>query len=189
MIIEIAELATPIGALVLATLDARLCALGFADRWSGKEKALSVRFGGATLKRAPGPAGVVRRLEAYFAGAVDALDEIDVDVDGTKFQMHVWRILRGVPAGRTVSYGELARSIGAPEAARAVGAANAINPVALVIPCHRVIGSDGRLTGYGGGLERKQWLLTHEGATGVQPQLLTPGAGSRASAAVAARAS
>ena len=84
-------------------------------------------------------------------------------MDGTEFQQQVWQELRSIPFGQTVSYGDLARSIGKPSAVRAVGAANGDNPVSIIVPCHRVIGSDGGLTGYGGGLERKQWLLKHEG--------------------------
>jgi len=103
-------------------------------------------------------------LTRYFAGETDALDVIDVEMNGTSFQRRVWAALRDVKAGTTVSYGEIARRIGAPSAVRAVGAANGANPVAIVVPCHRVIGGNGSLTGYGGGLERKQWLLRHEQA-------------------------
>ena len=94
-----------------------------------------------------------------------SLDEVDVELHGTDFQQRVWHALRSVAAGTTSSYAELARKVGAPAAVRAVGAANGANPVAVVLPCHRIIGSNGTLTGYGGGLDRKRWLLNHEGVT------------------------
>jgi methylated-DNA-[protein]-cysteine S-methyltransferase len=103
-----------------------------------------------------------RSLDAYFAGALDALDNVAIDPGGTPFQQSVWSALRRVPPGETTTYLALARTIGAPAAVRAVGAANGANPIWLVIPCHRAIGSDGRLVGYAGGLERKRWLLEHE---------------------------
>ena len=103
------------------------------------------------------------RLDEYFAGHLAVLDEIPVELNGTSFQQRVWNALRAIRAGTTSSYGSLARTIGAPSAVRAVGAANGANPVALIVPCHRVIGSNGSLTGYGGGLDRKRWLLQHEG--------------------------
>ena len=110
------------------------------------------------------PAGAVRALRAYFAGDLQALDTLDVDPMGPPFQLRVWSALRSVPAGRTASDSDLANAIGAPTSTRAVGAANGANPIAIVVPCHRVIGNDGSLTGYAGGLERKRWLLLHEGA-------------------------
>jgi methylated-DNA-[protein]-cysteine S-methyltransferase len=103
-------------------------------------------------------------VRAYFEGELQALEDVRVESGATDFQRRVWSALREIPPGRTVSYAELARRIGSPTAVRAVAAANARNPVAIVIPCHRVIGADGGLTGYGGGLDRKRWLLEHEGA-------------------------
>ncbi len=103
-----------------------------------------------------------RAIIAYFAGDVAALDRIPVVLEGTALQQRVWRLLRRIPPGSTRTYRELAERVGRPRAIRAVGQANAANPVGLVIPCHRVIGSDGSLTGYGGGLYRKRWLLAHE---------------------------
>ena len=105
-----------------------------------------------------------RALTAYFAGDVGALDSLPVATGGTEFQRSVWAALRAIPTGETISYGELARRIGNPKAVRAVGLANGANPIGIVVPCHRVIGSDGGLGGYGGGVERKAWLLKHEGA-------------------------
>src|SRR5580658_1788173 len=108
--------------------------------------------------------GPASRLEAYFAGELGALDEIPVETGGTEFQRAVWTGLRQIPTGTVTSYGDLAASLGRPKACRAVGYANSLNPVAIVLPCHRVIGKNRTLTGYAGGLERKRWLLAHEGA-------------------------
>ncbi len=163
-IIETAELESPVGRLTLAVHAGRLCALDFAENWPRRRAALERRFPRVELRAAADPAGLVTRLERYFAGDIAALARIPVDLEGTPFQRRVWNALRRIPPGRTASYGELARAVGAPGAARAVGAANRSNPVAIVIPCHRVIGADGCLTGYAGGLGRKQWLLAHESA-------------------------
>lgn len=109
------------------------------------------------------PAGATTALARYFAGELSALDGLRVRARGTEFQERVWAALREIPCGVTWSYGRLAAHIGNPRAVRAVGLANGANPVALVVPCHRVIGADGSLTGYGAGIERKRWLLQHEG--------------------------
>jgi methylated-DNA-[protein]-cysteine S-methyltransferase len=106
-----------------------------------------------------------RQLEEYFAGTRTTFD-LPLELEGTPFQVMVWSALRDIPFGETISYGELARRVARPGASRAVGAANGRNPISIVIPCHRVIGADGRLTGYGWGHERKAWLLQHERATG-----------------------
>ena len=112
----------------------------------------------------PDAAGAASRLARYFAGELTALDEQPVRMLGTEFQCGVWTALRGIPAGETRSYGALASAIRKPDAVRAVAAANGANPVAVFVPCHRVIAADGTLWGYGGGLPMKQWLLRHEGA-------------------------
>jgi len=164
MRLAVDEVATPIGLVRLAVHDDRICALAFDDGWRRRVTWLERRFGTIELVPADDPAGATSRLEAYFAGALDALDAIAVDPGGTAFQQGVWSALRRVPRGRTVSYRDLATTVGAPAAVRAVGAANGANPVGIVIPCHRVIGTDGGLTGYGGGLWRKRWLLDHEQA-------------------------
>src|SRR5439155_15205012 len=127
-------------------------------------KELACRYGEVELRKERDPAGVATRLRAYLDGELGALDDIPVETGGTDFQRAVWRELRRVPAGQTRSYGDVARAVGAPRAVRAVGAANGQNPISLVLPCHRIIRSDGDLCGYGGGLERKRWLLVHEGA-------------------------
>ena len=167
MTIDLTELPSPIGRIVVAVHDGRLCALDFADRWPRRQAALARRFGTPTFQRVADAGGVVRRLAAYFAGDLTALESIAVDPGGTPFQQQVWNALRKIPAGRTTTYGELARTVGKPGAARAVGAANGANPVGIVIPCHRAIGTDGTLHGYAGGLPRKRWLLRHEGAAAV----------------------
>lgn len=117
---------------------------------------------GASLE--PNFGGFAERIRAYFDGDLQSLETLPVAPPGTPFQQEVWKALRKVRPGATVSYGELAKRVGRPKASRAVGMANARNPVALVIPCHRVIGANGKLTGYAYGLERKRWLLRHEGA-------------------------
>ncbi len=103
-----------------------------------------------------------RALADYFAGDLDAIADLPTAANGTAFQLSVWAALRQIPVGETVSYGALAARIGRPKAVRAVGLANGANPIAIVVPCHRVIGADASLTGYGGGLHRKRWLLAHE---------------------------
>jgi methylated-DNA-[protein]-cysteine S-methyltransferase len=163
MTLEFADFESPIGRLTAAVYHQRLCALSFPERWPVERVRLEKRFRGVELRGASDPAGVVSRLREYFAGALDALAEIPVDPGGTVFQQSVWSALRRIPPGRTVAYRDLAHSIGVPAAVRAVGAANGANPIAIVIPCHRAIGADGSLTGYAGGLERKRWLLSHEG--------------------------
>ncbi len=164
MTLEIPELRSPIGQIVVAVQDGRLCALRFTEHWPPMRALLEKRFAQVEFRTAADPAGVITCLERYFAGDLTALDAIAVDTGGTPFQQRVWQELRRIPAGRTVSYGHVAAAIGAPTAVRAVGAANGANPVGIVLPCHRVIGSNGQLTGYGGGIERKRWLLAHESA-------------------------
>jgi methylated-DNA-[protein]-cysteine S-methyltransferase len=120
------------------------------------------RYGETDLVPQRDPFGYAATLQRYFDGDIAAIDTIRVTFTGTPFQTKVWSALRAIPGGTTLSYGALAARIGAPKAARAVGLANGANPIALVVPCHRIIGSDGALTGYGGGLPRKRWLLGHE---------------------------
>jgi methylated-DNA-[protein]-cysteine S-methyltransferase len=161
--IDLCAYATPLGAVTGASRDGALVALTFSDRWSAVEQRLRRRFGNFA-RRAGDPGPLQGRFDAYFGGNLAALDEIAVDPGGTTFQSAVWRSLRSVRSGSTTTYSALARQIGAPTAVRAVGAANGANPIWLVIPCHRAIGANGDLTGYAGGLDRKRWLLRHEGA-------------------------
>ena len=152
-----------IGPIVMVMDSVGLCALEFGGGEERMKTALSRRFGSFVLHRGD-ELGVGARIEDYLAGDLHALDEIKVNPGGTAFQQTVWNALREIPAGTTQTYAQLAASIGRPSAPRAVGLANGQNPVSIVIPCHRLIGSNGALTGYAGGLERKRWLLRHEGA-------------------------
>ncbi|WGF88388.1 methylated-DNA--[protein]-cysteine S-methyltransferase [Marinivivus vitaminiproducens] len=156
------RLSSPIGPIRLVCDGPALCALDFED-YEARMLALLRRYHGAVrLAEGRAPLPVRRALEAYFAGDLHALDPLSTVSAGTPFQRQVWTALRMVPPGVTTTYGALASSIGRPGASRAVGAANGANPVAIVVPCHRVIGSTGALIGFGGGLERKAWLLRHE---------------------------
>ncbi len=121
------------------------------------------RYGSFELVQKTDPQGFSTQLRAYLAGDYRCLDTIPVSTGGTAFQQQVWNALRTIPAGMTMSYGELATKLGKPMAYRAVGGTNALNPIAIVLPCHRVVGTDASLTGYAGGIERKRWLLQHEG--------------------------
>ena len=159
------RLATPIGeALVVTDETGCLRAFDWSDHDARLRQLMRRYYGPIPIGEGPAPAPLRRALESYFAGDVHALEGLVWRSGGTPFQVGVWRALCEIPVGRTVSYGELARRIGRPKAVRAVGLANGANPIGLVAPCHRVIGSDGSLTGYGGGLNRKRWLLEHEGA-------------------------
>jgi methylated-DNA-[protein]-cysteine S-methyltransferase len=119
-------------------------------------------YGDYTLDDGDAPRSIIEALTAYFAGDVDALAGVRTATGGTPFQREVWKALRQIPAGTTVSYGKLAAQLGRAGASRAVGAANGANPIAIVVPCHRVIGANGTLTGFASGLPRKEWLLAHE---------------------------
>ncbi len=154
---------TPLGAAILIADEGGALRMYHwndpTERWRTQ---FHRRHGDAALRPTHNPFGHVAMLERYFAGDIAAIDTIPVRFSGTPFQVKVWSALRTIPAGTTLSYGALAARIGMPTAVRAVGLANGSNPVGVVVPCHRVIGSDGSLTGYGGGLARKRWLLEHE---------------------------
>jgi methylated-DNA-[protein]-cysteine S-methyltransferase len=171
--LQTARVDTPTGRLFLVAREGTLVAASFDGREVEMPRALERRFGAVSLEDHPDPGGIVARLRAYFGGDLRALDAIPADPGGTPFQRRVWAALRRIPVGTTLSYSMMARDIGDPDAVRAVGTANGSNPVPVVIPCHRVIGADGSLTGYGGGLERKRWLLVHEGvrSPGLQTRL------------------
>ena len=155
---------TPVGEVLLVTgPEGAVRALDFADYQDRMLRLVGRHSPGATLVVGRAPASMRAAVEAYFAGDVRALETLPVKTGGTLFQKTVWAALRAIPAGETRSYGQLAAAIGAPKAVRAAGLANGQNPVALIVPCHRVIGANGTLTGYAGGLERKRWLLAHEG--------------------------
>ena len=155
-------LESPIGPLTIAERGARVCLLHFGADDETVERMFERWYPGEPRARQPLPA-IAGVLERYFDGEIAAVDTLPVELNGTPFQKNVWQALRRIPPGATISYSELARRVGEPSAVRAVGTANGANPVAVIVPCHRVIGSNGSLTGYGGGLDRKQWLLVHEG--------------------------
>ena len=167
MHLTLASHPTPVGDLLLAhDADGALRVLDFDDHRPRMLRLLHRQYGrNVTVADGPAPALTTTALDAYFAGDHAALDAIPVATAGTAFQRAVWAALRAIPPGATESYGALARRVGNPAAVRAVGLANGANPVGIVVPCHRVIGADGTLTGYGGGVERKRWLLQHEGVT------------------------
>ena len=154
---------SPVGPLTVAQRGMRVCLLHFGRDAPAIDETLERWYPGEPRARRQVP-DVREVLSRYFGGELAAIDALAVELNGTEFQKRVWQALRRIPSGSTLSYAELARRIGEPSAIRAVGAANGANPVALVVPCHRVIGSNGTLTGYGGGLERKRWLLDHEHA-------------------------
>jgi methylated-DNA-[protein]-cysteine S-methyltransferase len=161
--LETGLLESPLGGILLAWRGPALVSLdyqGFEERF---DRLIARRYPDASLVAAAGiPAHLHEALDRYFAGDLAAIDDLEVNLAGTDFEERVWRLLRTIAAGTTATYGELAARLGIPNAARAVGRANSMNPVAIVVPCHRVIGASGKLTGYAGGLERKRWLLQHE---------------------------
>src|SRR5271156_2719457 len=159
------RLATPIGGMVVvADHDGNLRAVDWTDHEPRMHRFLQLHCGegGFSLEPVADIKGLTSAIHRYFAGDLKVIDTLPVQTAGTPFQREVWRALREIPCGTTVSYGKLAERIGRPTAVRAVGLANGSNPIGIVVPCHRVIGSDGSLTGYGGGIERKRWLLEHE---------------------------
>jgi methylated-DNA-[protein]-cysteine S-methyltransferase len=163
------RLPSPIGVMLLLSDDKqRLRALDWQDHEARLQILLRRQYGDEvaikqTRLRSPARAA----LESYFAGELKAIDAIKAETGGTDFQKKVWKALRAIPAGATQSYAQLAARIGHQAAIRATGAANGANPISIVVPCHRLIGSDGTLVKYGGGLERKRWLLRHEGVGGL----------------------
>lgn len=158
------EIDSPVGVVAVLSEDNHLHRVDFADRAPCVQAQERKIPGAAQAIPGSNQDEVARRFTDYFAGDVAALDSLDVTPAGTDFEKTVWLALRAIPAGETWSYGQMARHVGRPGASRAVGRANGLNPISLVLPCHRVIGADGTLTGYGGGLDRKRWLLQHEGA-------------------------
>ena len=164
MQLTLARYAAPFAELLIVTdSDGVLRALDFSDYATRMQRLLARHYGIVDLVEGAAPAAIVAALNAYFAGDLAALSAIPVATGGSDFQRQVWAALRAIPAGTTSGYGALAARIGRPGAARAVGLANGSNPIGIVVPCHRVIGASGALTGYAGGVERKRWLLAHEG--------------------------
>jgi methylated-DNA-[protein]-cysteine S-methyltransferase len=164
MILHSSALSTPIGCLTLVSRDEVLIAVAFEGEEEAMRRWLARRLGRIQLENRADLPGAASILREYFEGDLAALDRVKVDTGGTPFQQEVWSELRRIRVGTTISYASLAARVGRPAAIRAVGAANGSNPIPVIIPCHRVIAADGTLCGYGGGLDRKRWLLTHEGA-------------------------
>jgi methylated-DNA-[protein]-cysteine S-methyltransferase len=165
---------TPIGPLLLAADEAGLRHVDFppgGEPRAGAGQTLHARRIGPDWRRSRRRLGAaIAQLQAYFAGELQAFD-LELAAEGTPFRRRVWSELARIPYGCTISYGELARRIGSAQASRAVGAANGANPLPIVVPCHRVIGADGTLTGFGGGLPVKRWLLEHERRYAPRPVL------------------
>lgn len=174
MELSLSEYASPLGGLLIVSDEyAALVALEFADHEPRMRRVLERRFGAQPVHARRAPRATFEALRRYFDGDLQGIDTVPVRMAGTAFQQRCWQGLRAIAPGTTASYAQLALTIGAPGAARAVGRANAVNPIAIVLPCHRVIGADAALTGYAGGVERKAWLLAHEAvhakrAAGVQ---------------------
>ena len=159
------RLDTPTGPVLIVTdADDRLRALDWEDHSARMHRLLRRHYGEVGLRQraARTASAAAHAIQAYFDRDLQATTAIRTATNGTEFQRLVWAALRRIPIGQTISYGALAARIGHPGAARAVGLANGSNPIAIVVPCHRVIGSDRSLTGFGGGLPRKRWLLEHE---------------------------
>jgi methylated-DNA-[protein]-cysteine S-methyltransferase len=156
-----------IGIVFIVSDGRSLCAIDFSDYEDRMRKLLSQRYDDYELVVQSNPQGFSDRLQAYFDRDFAALNDLPVNPGGTAFQQKVWQALRSIPVGKTWTYGQLAKHLGQPTASRAVGMANSLNPISIVLPCHRVVGANGKLTGYAGGLERKRWLLEHESAEKV----------------------
>lgn len=165
LVLTLDRIASPIGEVLIVTdADGAVRALDFHDYEARLHRLLHRHYGATSLTEGRAPEPVREAVTAWFDGALTALDGLAVRSGGTEFQLAVWRALRDIPVGETRTYGQLAAAIGAPRAVRAVGLANGANPIGVIVPCHRVIGTNGTLTGYAGGLERKRWLLAHEAA-------------------------
>ena len=164
MLLYYDEFNSPIGRILFASDGEAVCVLDFAGYESRMQALLAHRYGDVELRGGSDPLGLKQLLRNYFDGDLQVFDSTPVRAGGSAFQELVWKALRTIPAGATWTYGQLALHLHRPKAARAVGHANSLNPVAIIVPCHRVIGASSALTGYAGGLERKQWLLRHEGA-------------------------
>jgi methylated-DNA-[protein]-cysteine S-methyltransferase len=164
-VIALTTIDSPLGTLTIAANGPRVCLVHFGAATQRVRSTLASWYPGFAIESSTDPAGAATVLRRYFEGDLASLDEVEVELHGTSFQKRIWMALRTVTVGTTLSYAALARRVGSPSAVRAVGAANGANPVAVVLPCHRIIGSNGSLTGYGGGLDRKRWLLEHEGVS------------------------
>lgn len=160
------RLSSPAGELVLiADEKGAMRALDWSDHYERLMRLLErhYRTEGFLLQDQGNPSGLTEIMQRYFAGELAVIESVPVMTAGTEFQRSVWQQLRKIPCGETITYSELAKRIGRASACRAVGSANGANPISIVIPCHRVIGAQGEMSGYAGGVERKKWLLAHEG--------------------------
>lgn len=162
--LSLERITTPIGEmLIVSDQHGNLRAIDWAEYETRMQRFMRLHYGNAAkIDANTVPRALTDPIRSYFAGELTAIDELPVQTAGTPFQRAVWQALREIPSGRTLSYGQLAQRIGRPTAVRAVGLANGSNPIGVVVPCHRVIGANGSLTGYGGGIDRKRWLLQHE---------------------------
>lgn len=172
MKLSVDRIDSPIGTLLLVWNSQALLALDFGDHEPRFHRLLKSYYGDCHLNPDRVPGEIRTPIEEYFRGDLKSIENIPVSTHGTPFQQQVWSALRDIPAGSTTSYGTLAARLGRPGASRAVGLANGSNPIGIVLPCHRVIGANGALTGYGGGIHRKRWLLEHEQA-GLLPLAAT----------------
>jgi methylated-DNA-[protein]-cysteine S-methyltransferase len=164
------QIKTPIGEMeMVADHEGNVRAVDWVEYEPRMLRFLRLHYGENGFKIEPGrnPHGLADAIHRYFSGDLAALDALPVKTAGTPFQRTVWSALREIPCGTTVSYAKLAQKIGRPTAMRAVGLANGSNPIGVIVPCHRVIGANGSLTGYGGGIDRKRWLLHHESTLGT----------------------
>ena len=157
------RISTEIGNVLIVSDEEAVCAVDFEDHEARMQELLTKQHSAFKLIPKRNPLGISDRLQTYFEGNFSALDDIPVNPGGTDFQREVWLNLRSIPPGKTMTYGQLASLLHKPKSARAVGMTNSLNPISIVLPCHRVIGANGKLTGYAGGLDRKRWLLHHEG--------------------------
>lgn len=173
----LSHVSSPIGDILLVTDSEALVALDYEGYEHRMHRLLAKRYGTFELVESPPTDDnltkeIINCIQAYLEGNLTAIDNIPVNPGGTAFQSKVWHALRTIPPGKVISYGDLARQLGNPAAVRAVGTTNSLNPISIVLPCHRVIGANGSLTGYAGGLDRKQWLLDHEGINLTQKKPL-----------------
>ncbi len=159
--LALGRLDSVLGRLLIVAEGRHLCALDYAEE--RMTLLLKRRYREYRLSEMADPNGFSSQLRAYFDGDMRAIETIPISLGGTAFQQQVWAALCAIPPGRVRSYGQVATQLGRPHACRAVGMSNALNPIAIVVPCHRLLGVNGSLTGYAGGLERKRWLLRHEG--------------------------
>jgi len=168
----LSRLESPLGDMLLVTdVQQQIRALDFADHKARLQRLLREHYGNTDLAEISAPARIADAMARYFAGELDALNDLPTATAGSELQQRVWKALRSIPSGTTTTYGKLAKELGYtdPRAAIDIGAANGANPIALVVPCHRVIASNGELKGYAWGLHRKRWLLEHEKAVSAKP--------------------